>query len=143
MERTGGPGLALALLAAWRPPGLGGSARRRDPPGSGAVTPPPRPDPLPTLAGAESRPDAPVFPQVLPRAAPEEGRPVSTRCRVARSPLAATPTLAGTLRRIGRAPTRPAPHPGPARGARTQPTVLLPARASLALLLLPLDHLNS
>src|SRR5947199_252514 len=39
------------------------------------------------------------------------------------------------------APTPPAPHPGPARGARTRPAIRKPARASLAPLLPP-DQLN-
>src|SRR5712692_9267880 len=121
---------------------IAGSAKRRAPPGQRAVTPPPQPDPPPTFAGAGPRPDAPVFSPALPRAAPEEGRSVSPRCRVARPPLAVPPALAGTLRRIGRAPTRLAPHPGPARGAQMRPAVRMPARASLAPLL-PLDELHS
>src|SRR5712692_996866 len=121
---------------------IAGSAKRRAPPGQRAVTPPPRPDPPPTFAGAGPGPDAPVFSPALPRAAPEEGRSVSPRCRVARSPLAVTPAPAGILHRIARAPTQPAPHPGPAHGARMRPAVRMRARASLALLL-PLDQLNS
>src|SRR5439155_3530344 len=96
------PALALAPPAAWRSRRVAGPTKRRTPPGSGALAPQPRPDLRPTLAVPGSRPDASGFPQALPRAAPEEGRPVSPRYQADRLPFAATPALAGTPRKIAR-----------------------------------------
>src|SRR5207249_4448132 len=141
MERPAMPALALAPPAAWRSRRVAGPTKRRTPPGSGAPAPQPRRDPGPTLAVPGSRPDASGFPQALPRAAPEEGRPVSPRYQADRSLPATTPVRSGSGRKIARAPTPPAPHPGPARGARTRPAIRKPARASLAPLLPP-DQLN-
>src|SRR2546427_433219 len=121
MARPAAQGLAPVLLGAPRAPSVAGSTTRPGPQGRGAVAPQSRLDRLPTRGGTGSRSDAPGFPQVPPHAAPQEGRPVSPRCRAARSLLAVTPALAGTLRRIAHVPTRPAFHPGPARGARTRP----------------------
>src|SRR5207247_1541138 len=52
------------------------------------------------------------------------------------------PARAGILRKIAHARPPPAPQPGPARGARTRPSIRKPARASLAFFLPP-GQLNS
>src|SRR5438552_3289044 len=52
------------------------------------------------------------------------------------------PARAGIVRKIAHARPPPAPHPGPARGARTRPAIRKPARASLAPFL-PSGQLNS
>src|SRR5947209_20068744 len=52
------------------------------------------------------------------------------------------PARAGIVRKIAHARPPPAPHLGPAPGARTRPAIRKPARASLAFFL-PTGQLNS